>query len=352
MAASMVVMDRYRVEGRIGFGSFSVVKRVTDTLTGQSYACKVVPFSRLSSNTSALFENEVRILQQLQHPGIIRLLDLLQDGSNYYIIMELCEYGDLYKYIVDNGRLNELESRYYLKEILEALKYVHAQGVVHRDIKPENILLDVDGHVKLSDFGLSRFVNAQGLADTPCGSVCYASPECASGIQYDGRKSDIWSVGVVAYAMLTGVLPWTKQNQAQLFEQIRKADFQIPGFVSDSARDLIRKLIEPDPAKRISAEEALHHPWIESAPSHRFRSKEPKLSLSLKSVDRFFGRENSDVEIEDSAIVRSGSVQFNRGFEKMVKIIAPPQHRNTARPGAKQILFMRRCGSGKTVFVQ
>ena len=345
------ILDRYQVDAPIGFGSFSVVKRVTDSVTGQSYACKIIPATKLVTARAAAFENEVRILQQLSHPGVIRLFDLLKDDSNYYIIMELCEHGELFHYIVDNGRLSELESRYFLKQILEALRYVHNQGVVHRDIKPENILLDVDGHVKLSDFGLSRFVNAQGLADTPCGSVCYASPECVSGIQYDGRKSDIWSVGVVAYAMLTGVLPWTKQNQVQLIEQIRKADFQIPGFVSEGARDLIRKLMEPDPAKRISVEEALQHPWIASAPSHRFRSKEPKLMLSLKYVDRFFGRENSDVVIDDKVLMRSGSVSVNRNFENMLRIIVPKQQRNTSRETAKQIVFARRCGSGKRMLM-
>ena len=337
-----VIVERYTVERTLGSGSFSVAKLVTDRLTGQQYACKVVPFHRVSSDKTSHFEKEIRILQQLSHPGVVRLYDLMKDDRNYYILMELCENGELFHYITRNGRLMEFEVRYFLRQILEALLYVHSQGIVHRDIKPENLLLDIDGHVKLSDFGMSRFVNAQGLADTPCGSVCYASPECVRGSRYDGRKSDIWSVGVVAFAMLTGELPWTKNNRVQLFEQIRKAEFQVPSYVSAMPRDLITRLMDPNPVTRISVEEALKHPWIANAPSHRFRSHEPRLMLSLRHVDKFFGRENSEVAIDDSALGRSGSATLNKTVEKALDIIVPREGRNTARNRAIPILFVRK----------
>lgn len=343
MYKSEVICGRYRTETVIGNGSFSVVKLVSEISTGQRYACKVIPLSRLSCpEKGACFENEVRILQQLCHPGIVRLYDLLQDQMNYYIIMEWCSKGELFSYIVDNGRLSETEARYYVRQILEALKFVHAQSIVHRDIKPENLLLDVDGHVKLSDFGLSRFVDACGLADTPCGSVCYAAPECARGGVYDGRKSDTWSLGVVLYAMLTGVLPWTLRNQAQLFEQIQRADFEIPGHISVMPRDLLRRLMEPDPSARLSADEALEHPWVKDAPTHRFQSNQPKLLLSLRQVDHFFGRDSSDVSIDDTALARSESVALYKTGGDTVKIIVPKQQRNTARvDAAKQLVFKK-----------
>ena len=337
-----VIANRYTVERTLGSGSFSVAKLVTDKVTGNQYACKAIPFRRLSPQSIAHFEIEIRIIQQICHPGVVRLYDLVKDDYNYYIIMELCENGELFRYITENGRLSELEARYFLKQILEALLYIHSQGIVHRDIKPENLLLDRDGRVKVSDFGLSRFVNAQGLADTPCGSICYASPECLSGSRYDGRKSDVWSVGVVAFAMLTGELPWTKRNQSQLVEQIRKADFEMPTYLGEMPKDFITKVLDPDPATRLSVEEALAHPWIQSAPSHRFRSKEPRLMLSLKHVDKFFGRENSEVVIDESSLERSGSVTLNKTIENALHIIVPRQERNTARETAKQMVFVRR----------
>ncbi|KAH0788942.1 CAMK family protein kinase [Histomonas meleagridis] len=269
-----------------------------------------------NSSQKALFENEVRVLQKVQHEGVVELYDILKDDTYYYLIMELCPNGELYDYIIQNKRLTELETKYYLRQILETLQHIHSLGIIHRDIKPENLLIDAYGKIKFSDFGLSRFVNSQGLADTPCGSICYASPECIRGNTYDGRKSDIWSVGVVAYAMLTGVLPWTKQNQAQLIEQIMNADFTIPYYVSEEAKDLLHCLLEPDPELRITIEQALKHKFITSAPRHKsYKTYSRSLPISLKNIEMFFGRNKSNIRIEEKELSRSHSSQKN-GFDK------------------------------------
>jgi serine/threonine protein kinase len=206
--------------------------------------------------------------------------------------------------------LSEFDAKPFVRQILEALAYVHGLGICHRDLKPENILLDVFGDVKINDFGLSRFVRPDGLVDTPCGSPCYVSPECISGRPYDGRKSDLWSVGVIMYALLTGQLPWTKRNQQQLFEQIRKADFVIPAFLSDPCRNLILGLMTVDCERRITIEAALRHPWFEGLAENLPREKEMIGHVSLRRIDLEFGREvttstvdqGGDLELSMSAV--------------------------------------------------
>lgn len=335
----------YHINGVIGKGSFSVVQRVQDIRTKQQYACKVVPISKISAgNRTSTFENEIRIIQQLHHPGVVQLYDLFKDDNYYYLIMELCSRGDLFQYIIQNQRLSELETKYFLKQIFEALQYVHSLGIIHRDLKPENLFFDEFSRIKIGDFGLSRFVNDQGLADTPCGSICYASPECISGSSYDGRKTDVWSVGVIAYAMLTGELPWTKKNQIQLFEQIKNADIIIPSYITKQPRELILKLLEPNPNRRISVEQCLEDPWIKSAPNVRpiVGSATKNLWISLKHIDRFFGRDDPDDQIAMTCkapeLSRSYSLMKD-DIENVLKKISSKIEYNTARQAARTILI-------------
>ncbi|OHS94605.1 CAMK family protein kinase [Tritrichomonas foetus] len=333
----------YKICGVIGCGSFSVVKLVSHIKTGEKFACKIVPISNVQlGNQTSHFETEIRIVQQLHHPGVVQLYDLIKDDRFYYIIMELCQMGELYQYIIENNRLSELEAKFFLKQIFEALQYVHNLGIVHRDLKPENLFFNEYGKIKIGDFGLSRFVNSQGLADTPCGSICYASPECICGSTYDGRKSDMWSLGVIAYAMLTGELPWTKKNQTQLFEQIKKADFLIPSYISDGPRDLINKMLDPDPERRLSVDMCLQHPWIKSAPSNRpcgNGSSSKGLWISIKQVDKFFGRDDSEPIIVADELPRSYSM-MKKDIDHTLKTIAPKEH-NTARQLAARTIIYR-----------
>lgn len=343
-------IDHYEFKGTIGKGSFSVVKMIADTVTGQLFAAKVVPRAQLgAANLAERFESEIRIIQQLRHPGIVQLYDLLKDDNNFYIIMELCSNGELFQQILENQRLSELESKYYMKQILEALSYIHNLGICHRDIKPENILIDEFNHAKISDFGLSRFVTSAGLAKTPCGSPCYASPECIRGGSYDGRKSDMWSCGVVCFAMLTGQLPWTKRNQTQLFEQIARADFIIPTYVSEPARRFIRALMDPNPELRLDVEQALHHQWIVAAPSSTMETNH-NLSVSLRQVDRFFGRDSSETALGEIPIYRCSSVVCGP-IERSLGVDKEKEKnplRQTARATANQLLFKRHGMRGNT----
>ncbi|OHT13642.1 CAMK family protein kinase [Tritrichomonas foetus] len=305
------IVGPYELRGVIGEGAFSVVRLACHIETQQFCACKIVQRSRLSfHNLDARFENEIRINQQLHHPGIVQLIDLLKDDQNYYIIMEFCPNGELFQYIISRGRLEEGEAKIFINQVLKALRHVHSCGVCHRDMKPENLLMDEVGRIKISDFGLSRFTGRYGLVNTPCGSPCYASPECISGKPYDGFKSDIWSVGVISYAMLTGQLPWTKRNQQQLFEQIRKGEYVIPPFVSENARQFIYGLMTVDGSQRITIDAALRHPFLQDAPPPPPPQvfNQEWISPSLKKIDFFFDRDVNDQSLENIQIEKCPSM--------------------------------------------
>lgn len=291
-------IGQYKFKRTIGEGAFSVVKLAYDQKNEQFFACKIVPKSSLNSeDLEQRFEVEIRINQQLHHPGIVQIIDLLRDEMNFYIFMEFCPNGELFKYIVDRGRLTEDEAKLLLIQVLKALVYVHSIGIAHRDLKPENLLFDPIGKIKISDFGLSRFVGYGGLVETPCGSPCYASPECLSGDAYDGRKSDMWSLGVILYAMVTGQLPWTKRNQAQLFLQIRSGEYTIPEFLSPDCKQMISRLMDVNSVTRITAEEALKLPWVQNVNSEVFNDVENQMQIvSLKKVDAFFNKEQYDLD--------------------------------------------------------
>ena len=317
----------YTLRGTVGDGAFSVVKLAYNDELGQYFACKIVPKSRLSShNLEQRFELEIRINQQMHHSGIVGLIDILKDELNYYVIMEFCPNGELFQYIVDRGKLSEEDAKPKIMQILQTLQYIHSMNVTHRDLKPENILIDQYGQLKISDFGLSRFLDASGLANTPCGSPCYASPECISGHPYDGRTTDVWSCGVILYAMVTGQLPWTKRNQTQLFEQIRKGEYTIPDHVSLQCASFIRGLMTVDKDKRLTIEQALAHPWLAAVPTFIFQKSSQQSCVSLKKVDEFFNKDQpSDGDVE-TKLVRTNS-QDMKTFDKslkQIKKIDPP----------------------------
>ena len=294
----------YTLRGTIGEGSFSVVKLCYHAQEAKYYACKVVPKKRIIANKlEKSFESEIRIDQQLHHPGIVGLIEILQDAANYYLVMEFCPKGELFQYIVDRKKLSEDEAKNLILQIMDAVKYLHSIGVLHRDLKPENILVDQSCHLKISDFGLSKFVGKSCLVSTPCGSPCYASPECISGKPYNGKTNDVWSVGVIFLSLLTQRYPFfcgktDAQNLCQIAAILGSRSLvaaaaelglkvQFPSWVSesgvnwqdlvlglnpthrdkyvdDNAYDLLSRLLDPSPKRRITAAEALAHPFLQN----------------------------------------------------------------------------------------
>lgn len=301
------IIGNYEIKEKIGEGAFSYVF-LAEKLIPQSedssndtssndeadkkcyFACKIIPRKKVKEKRLyKRLDHEIRILRLMHHPNVVQLLDILSDSSCYYIFLEFFASGDLLTNIYKNKHLSEKQAAYYFKQILIGLQYIHSLRVAHLDLKPENILIDHFGKIKISDFGLSQIIqfNGYGLIKKSCGSPCYMSPECISMRPYDGKKSDIWSCGVILYVMTVGHLPWTKRTQNLLFDQIKSADYRIPNNISKCCADLISRLLTVDPSQRITIKQALKHPFLanEPLPSYTFEWK----YISLRKVDRFLG---------------------------------------------------------------
>lgn len=181
------------------------------------------------------------------------------------MILDLCSGGELFDYIVKNEKLSEPTAALIFQQIAAAIAYCHSYGVAHRDLKPENVLIDKFPSVKVSDFGLCGYIDGKELMKTFCGSPCYCAPETLSRIQYDGRLSDVWSMGVILYAMVTGEHPWNISNTNAMIRQILRGAYTVPNFISPQCKDLINSMMKVDVKQRITMDKVLKHPWLANA---------------------------------------------------------------------------------------
>uniref|UniRef100_V5EWP3 Protein kinase n=2 Tax=Kalmanozyma brasiliensis (strain GHG001) TaxID=1365824 RepID=V5EWP3_KALBG len=255
----------------LGQGSFAVVKAVVDKVTGEQRALKIIAKKPLKDSNEKMLKEEITILGKVEHPNIIKMWDLYETREGVFIVTDLCKGGELFDRLVEKVHYNELDARHIMKQILEGVAYLHEHDIIHRDLKPENILLrdktDPSGIV-ISDFGLSRFIPDEGLLMTACGSPQYVSPEVLLGKGYNAAV-DIWSSGVIAYALLGGYTPFYGEDQPSLFKQIIKMEVQFePEYwseVSDTAKDFILRCL-CSAEERMTAREALAHPWLANLP--------------------------------------------------------------------------------------
>ena len=214
-------------------------------------------------------QNEIDILKQVDHPNIVKLHDIYEDEKYFFLIMELLTGGELFDQILTKEKFTESEARDIVAPIFDALIYCHSMGIVHRDIKPENLLFSAkdteNAIIKVSDFGLARFVDSETLATTTCGTPGYVAPEILEQQPYD-QPCDFWSVGVVLFILLSGSPPFYDEDNFQLFEKIKacKYDFSASSWslVSDEAKDFISKLLVADPKQRLQGQAIMEHPWI------------------------------------------------------------------------------------------
>ena len=258
-----ILQGRYRFVRHIGSGSFAEVILIQNTKTSTFHACKVCSRRQLiQHNLFGRFEQEVRILQTLDHPNIVKIDDLIFSDDFILVVMEYCSNGELFSYISVSGYLPEREVQKFLRQLLSALVYVHKRKIAHRDIKPENILLDHNLNIKLADFGICHQIEDNNLLTTPCGSLFYVAPEVIANKPYDGQKADIWSLGIVTYSMATGRLPWTEVNQIQLFKEIMSREIRFPRNIRDQLKDIILAMLERDVPKRPTADQLLEYEFV------------------------------------------------------------------------------------------
>ena len=197
--------------------------------------------------------NENEIIKKLNHINVIYVYQIIENSENYYIIMEYCEKGELFDYIVENQYLTEDESSIFFYQLINGVEHIHNKGIAHRDLKPENLLLTKNKILKIIDFGLSHNIKDNNcLLSTKCGSPSYASPEIITRKFYDGFKTDIWCCGIILYAMLCGYLPFEGENNDELFQNILICKPEFPNFLSENSKRLIIKILNPNPDERIS----------------------------------------------------------------------------------------------------
>lgn len=293
MPASSMHRVRIRnyVLGRtLGIGSFGKVKLAEHLLTNQLTAIKIVNRDRIKTlGVREKINREVRILQRFVHPNIIRLYDVIETPTDIFLVMEYASGGELFDYIVSNGRLPEEEARKYFQQIISGVAYCHEFGIAHRDLKPENLLLTRDFNIKVADFGLSNVMQDGRFLRTSCGSPNYAAPEVISGYLYAGPEIDIWSCGVILYALLCGALPFDDEAIPKLFKKIKNGIYQMPSHLNSSAQNLISRLLSVEPLKRISVPEIRTHPW--------FRRRLPKyLSAPIRKQGTASYKNESDLD--------------------------------------------------------
>ncbi|XP_071441938.1 serine/threonine-protein kinase SIK3 isoform X2 [Hetaerina americana] len=252
----------YEFEGTIGKGNFAVVKLATHIVTKTKVAVKIIDKTKLDEENLKKIFREIQIMKKLRHPHIIRLYQVMETEKMIYLVTEFASNGEIFDYIVEKGRMSEEEARRVFRQIVSAVNYCHSMNVVHRDLKAENLLLDANMDIKLADFGFSNhFLPGQKLS-TWCGSPPYAAPELFEGRKYDGPKADIWSMGVVLYVLVCGVLPFDGDTLQSLRARVIAGMFRIPFFMSVDCEHLIRHMLVVDPERRLSIQQVLDHRWM------------------------------------------------------------------------------------------
>ena len=207
-----------------------------------------------NSKMSNKIKREIRLLRYFNHQNIVRLYEVLDTHADIFVVTEYISGGDLFDIIAQKGKLSEQDSKNYFRQIVAGVDYCHKNLVAHRDLKPENILID--------DCGLSNLMRDGKFLKTSCGSPNYAAPEVISGRVYCGTEIDTWSCGVILYALLAGYLPFDEEVMAQLFKKIREADYVMPSSFSAEAKDIVNRMLQPDPSNRIAFSEIRLHPWL------------------------------------------------------------------------------------------
>ncbi|XP_011500185.1 PREDICTED: calcium/calmodulin-dependent protein kinase type II alpha chain isoform X7 [Ceratosolen solmsi marchali] len=261
--------DNYDLKEELGKGAFSVVRRCVQKSTNNEFAAKIINTKKLSTRDFQKLEREARICRKLQHPNIVRLHDSIQEENYHYLVFDLVTGGELFEDIVAREFYSEADASHCIQQILESVHHCHYNGVVHRDLKPENLLLASKAKgaaVKLADFGLAIEVQGDfqawyGFAGTPG----YLSPEVLKKESY-GKPVDIWACGVILYILLVGYPPFWDEDQHRLYAQIKSGSYDYPtpewDTVTPEAKNLINQMLTVNPTKRITANEALKHPWI------------------------------------------------------------------------------------------
>ncbi|XP_071000924.1 serine/threonine-protein kinase SIK1-like [Oncorhynchus clarkii lewisi] len=256
----------YEIIRTLGKGNFAVVKLACHKVTKTQVAIKIIDKKRLEPSDLKKIYREVEVMKLLNHPHIIKLYQVMETKDMLYMVMEYARNGEMFDYLLSSGRLSESEARRKFCQILSAVDYCHSNHIVHRDLKAENLLLDSNMDIKVADFGFGNFFSEGQFLSTWCGSPPYAAPEVFEGIEYEGPPLDIWSLGVVLYVLVCGVLPFDGPSLPALRQRVREGRFRIPFYMSQDCENLVRRMLVIEPAKRITVARIKKHRWMKWDP--------------------------------------------------------------------------------------
>ena len=315
-------IDEYLIKETIGKGTFSTVKLGEHIKTKKKVAIKILNKAKIKANEDLIrIKREIKILQMMNHPNIIKTYKIIENDKNYFIIMEYCQGGELFNYIVDKEKLDEDEASMFFYQLINALEYIHSLGIAHRDLKPENLLLIDNKIIKIIEFGLSNYFNGEHNLETPCGSPSYASPEIIKGETYNGFCIDIWASGIIMFAMLCGYLPFDDDDEEDkdesdeenksagniknnfsssndessesdnevLFQRILEGKVDFPDYLSKDSIDLMKKILVIEPEKRIQIKDIKKHKF--------YLLGQKNFLLNIKNFSGISGFENPKKEI-------------------------------------------------------
>uniref|UniRef100_UPI00398E3A8D serine/threonine-protein kinase BRSK2-like n=1 Tax=Pristiophorus japonicus TaxID=55135 RepID=UPI00398E3A8D len=272
----------YRLEKTLGKGQTGLVKLGIHCITGQKVAIKIVNREKLTESVLMKVEREIAILKLIEHPHVLKLHDVYENKKYLYLVLEHVSGGELFDYLVKKGRLTPKEARKFFRQIISALDFCHSHSICHRDLKPENLLLDEKNNIRIADFGMASLQVGDSLLETSCGSPHYACPEVIRGEKYDGRRADVWSCGVILFALLVGALPFDDDNLRQLLEKVKRGVFHMPHFIPPDCQNLLRGMIEVDAEKRLSLEQIQKHSWYQGGKNE----PEPEQPIARKVMIR------------------------------------------------------------------
>ena len=325
-----ILIGDYIIKKTIGTGTFSTVKLGVHRITQKKVAVKILDKNKIESKDDLeRIIREMQILTEMDHQNVIKIFKIYEEEDNFSIIMEYCEGGELFNYIVKKQRLSEDETCFFFYQIINGIEYIHSKGIAHRDLKPENLLIGKNQILKIIDFGLSNFYDGQKRLETPCGSPCYASPEMVKGKKYDGFNIDIWAIGVILFAMLCGYLPFEDDENDNdiLFNQIIKNKIDYPSFLSELSLDMLKKILVSDPLKRITIDEIKKHEFYlkgEKIYNEKFKkveevnNKEKNKGILDKIAKAFKSEDDSD---KDSIPITINEKKVEKKIEKTRNII-------------------------------
>lgn len=261
-----ILMQRYELGRFLGQGNFAKVYYARDMKSNHNVAIKVIDKEKiLKVGLDIQIKREISAMKMLRHANVLQVYEVMASKTNIYMVLEYAKGGELFKKVA-KGRLKEDIARWVFQQLISAVDFCHRRGVYHRDLKLENLLLDELGNLKVSDFGLSTLVESStqdgGLLKTICGTPAYVAPEVISRKGYDGAKADVWSCGVILYAMLAGYLPFQDANLMEMYRKIKKAEYKCPNWFPPELHKLVAKILDPNPKRRVSIAKIMENPWF------------------------------------------------------------------------------------------